>query len=317
MQPVIFVIGGPTASGKSLVAQNLAHVLNGVVVNADSIQLYRELPLLTAQPTLEEMAGLPHRLYGTLTSQDAVTAALWTTWTWKEIESAHGLNKIPIIVGGSGFYLKALTEGLSRMPEISSDIRLKGQIIKEEQGLEVIFNVLQHHDPETAKKLSPNDTQRILRAWEVWETTKIPISIWKRHHSIDAQKIQNYKFVKIYINPPRDQLYQKINKRVLEMMEKGVLNEVQNFSKLDISNNHPLLKAIGVHELTQYLKESISLDTAIDQMQTKTRQYAKRQITWFSNQFKADLMCPFLYDRSMFERFAIDHNLYNVRDVRF
>ena len=311
MQPIIFVIGGPTASGKSLASQHLARNLKGIIINADSVQLYQELPLLTAKPTEEEMAYVPHRLYGKLTSQDTVTASLWTTWTWQEIEKTHLYKKIPLIVGGSGFYLKALMEGLSPMPEIPHEIRMRGQTIRQEQGLAILFDVLQRQDPESAKKLSPNDAHRILRAWEVWEATGIPLSVWQRQQSSDASKIQNYKFVKIFINPARSQLYQRINERVLKMMDRGALGEVKNLLELNITLPHPLQKAVGVHELSQYLKGCISYDEAIHQMQTKTRQYAKRQITWFSHQFKADLTYPFLYEEAAFERFAQDHNLQN------
>lgn len=309
MKPIVFVLGGPTASGKSLAAQHLGKAFGGAIINADSVQLYKELRLLTATPSLEEMGSVPHRLYGTLTSEDKVTAALWREWALQEIETAHRSQSLPILVGGSGFYLKALMEGLSPIPEIPPEIRLQGLKIKEEQGLEVLFSFLQKHDPQSAERLSPHDTHRILRAWEVWESTKTPLSVWQKYHALDAKKINTYRFVKIFINPEREYLYQKINDRVLKMMEKGALKEVENLLKLRLPLHHPLEKAVGVHELTQYLKGCISYEAAIEEMQTKTRQYAKRQITWFSNQFKADVMYPFLYEEERFEKFIREHKL--------
>ena len=290
LKKTVLVIGGATGSGKSRLAFDLARAINGVIINADSLQLYSSLPILTAHPTQDDQECVPHRLYGVLSSEIRTTAPYWTTLARHEIQESHLQNKIPIFVGGTGFYLKALMEGLSPIPEIPLDIKEKSRALLTEHGLSFLFKDLQAKDPHLA--LHPHDTQRILRAWEVITYTQKPLSFWQKHK---AQDHTSLNFFKIVLMPPRPLLDEALQIRSIKMLQTGALEEVENLQNLVLSASHPLKKAIGVLEIEAYLKKDISLEDTLSLITTKTRQYAKRQSTWFTHQLSADILFPFLY----------------------
>ncbi len=291
----VFVIAGPTASGKSQFTLDLAASLEGVIINGDSLQLYRELPLLTAHPSAVDLKKVSHKLYGTLDLETRTTAPLWADLAHTEIQKAQKRGKIPIIVGGTGFYLKVLMEGLNDIPKIPPEIREKGRLLLQEKGLSFLWEDLKTKDPETLLSLSPNDTQRLLRAWEIYEFTNIPLSLWQKK-DILSETQKNLSFFKILLKPPRDALCKAIEHRTTAMIEKGALKEVQNLLTQDLPAFHPLRKAVGVTELQAHLEGDTSLEEALLKMSIKTRQYAKRQTTWFAHQFNPDFIYPLLYD---------------------
>ena len=291
----VFVIGGPTASGKSRFALDLATLLEGVIINGDSLQLYGELPILTAHPSPLDLKKSPHRLYGTLSPDTRTTAPFWAQRAHTEIQEVLAQGKTPIVVGGTGFYLKVLMEGLNDIPKPSPEIREKGKKILEEKGLSFLWEDLKTKDPESLQHLSPNDTQRLLRTWEIYEFTKIPLSLWQKKELL-PQPSQELSFFKILLKPPREDIWASINHRTGLMIEKGALKEVQNLLLNTLSSSHPLKKAVGVTELLSYLEGKLSLENALLNITIKTRQYAKRQTTWFAHQFHPDLIYPFLYD---------------------
>lgn len=291
----VLVIGGPTASAKSQLALDLACSLKGVIINADSLQVYRDLPLLTAHPSFEEYQKAPHSLYGFLEPKTIMTGPSWADLALEEIVKAHLLEKIPILVGGTGFYLKVLMEGLSPLPSIPLEIREKGELLKDEKGLSFLWEELKTKDPESFLVLSPRDTYRILRAWEIYEYTKIPLSAWHKKARSSISSKADLQFLKIFINPPRATLREAILRRTQKMIEIGVLKEVQEFLNQNLGGS-PLEKALGLTDLQAYLEKQLSLNEAVLQMTQKTRQYAKRQHTWFKHQFHADIIYPFLYE---------------------
>jgi tRNA dimethylallyltransferase len=271
---LVFVISGPTASGKSSLAEYIAREHNGLVINADSLQLIHALPILTAQPSLEIQKEIPHALYGIYPSGTRVSAGLWLEEVVRVIKQAHTQKTLPIVVGGTGLYLKALLEGLSPMPPVSAPTKKRVEDLFEREGKEGICAVLSQIDPEILEKYI--DPQRLKRALEVvWETGK---SI-RFYQNLPPQAPQ-FCFHKILIDPDRQTLKSRIKERIHKMLDMGVIEEVQNFEGETY--------AIGYNELKSHLKGEISLDIAIGLMEVKTSQYAKRQSTWFRNQMSYD-----------------------------
>ncbi|MBS0185791.1 MAG: tRNA (adenosine(37)-N6)-dimethylallyltransferase MiaA [Proteobacteria bacterium] len=291
----VFIIAGPTASGKSQFSLDLAKLINGVIINADSLQLYEDLPILTAHPPAHDLKKIPHKLYGILPSETRITAPIWAKLAHGEIQKAFKAQKRPILVGGTGFYLKVLMEGLDEIPQIPPEIREKGNQLIKEKGLSFLWENLKMKDPEILSHLSPNDTQRIQRAWEVYEFTHQPLSFWQNKNNLSKNQ-SSLSFFKILFKPPRESLCKVIDQRATLMIEKGALKEVQNLFTKGLSPSHPLRKAVGVSELESYLEGTLSLEEARLKMSIKTRQYAKRQTTWFAHQFNSDIIYPFLYD---------------------
>lgn len=273
----VVVIAGPTASGKSALALSVAREKNGVIINADSLQLYDALPILTAQPSPEEKEQVPHRLYGTLKPGEICSAGRWRDMALAQIEDAHAQGLLPIIVGGTGFYLKALMKGLSPLPDVPEDIRAALQKKHREIGAQAFYDLLASVDGATAARLNPGDTQRVIRAMEVYEGTGTPLSGWQTLPL--APPPGHLAFETQLVNPPRAVLFANCDARFLQMMEKGALEEVRSY-------HGPQSKALGYAELHAYLDGSMTLEEAIVLAQQKTRNYAKRQVTWFRNQYK-------------------------------
>jgi tRNA dimethylallyltransferase len=288
----VLIIGGPTASGKSSLALQVAERVSGVVINADSMQLYCGLPLLTAQPPAEDLERSPHLLYAGLQPDDTCSAARWRNMALAEIEKAHAEGKTPVIVGGTGFYLKALISGLSPIPDIPADIREKASSLQKELGNPAFHAALAVRDPLTAAKLPPFNTQRLVRAWEVLEATRKSLAEWQSLPPVPPPA--HLRFITTTLLPPRQALYQRCNMRFDTMVKTGALEEVSAFMQKiktgEASAAASLTKALGYEELATYLRGETNLATAMDAAKQATRRYAKRQITWFRHQIAADMV---------------------------
>lgn len=277
------MVAGPTASGKSALAAHLARAFDGIVVNADSMQVYRDLPILTAQPSGEEGAVPPHRLYGFLALDDSCSADRWARLALGEIEAAHAARKLPILCGGTGLYLRALMQGFSPIPEIPPEVREAARALLQEIGAPALRERLAAHDPETAARLHPNDPQRIARAWEVWRATGRPLSAWQK---LPPTPPAGLRFLAFVILPERAALYRRCDARFLAMVGQGALDEVRRALALYPPERRkgPGFKALGFAELAQCAGHPERLEVAIAAAQQATRNYAKRQVTWFRHQ---------------------------------
>ncbi len=282
--PVIF---GPTASGKSAAAAALAKALDGIVVNADSMQVYRDLRLLTARPSEEEEAAVPHRLYGILDGDETCSAADWRRLALAEIDAAAAAGKVPILCGGTGFYIKALTDGLSPMPAVPDAVRDRvRREVAEAPGVSA-WERLEALDPAAAARIEPMDRQRISRALEIFEATGRPLSEWQ---ALPAEgPPPDLHFLKIALRPLRSDLVARCDARFDRMMEEGALDEVAALKARGLSPERPIMRAVGVPELVAYLEGEVPLDAAVADAKTATRRYAKRQMTWMKGQYIADL----------------------------
>lgn len=272
------LIAGPTASGKSALALELARERNGIVINADSMQVYRELRILTARPPPEEEALVPHRLYGVVSGFEDWSVALWLDAARREIEAAWASGKLPVVVGGTGLYFKALEGGLADIPPIPQGIRAKW---RRAQG--DLHSKLRACDPESASRLKPNDRQRIIRALEVMDGTGKPMSFWRAGRNATAL-LASAEVERRLVIPERAELYRRAETRFDEMIRSGALDEVQELARLGISPTQPVMKTIGVPQLAAYFKGEITLDEAVRLAKTATRQYVKRQLTWWRHQ---------------------------------
>ncbi len=271
---LVYVIAGSTASGKSSLAEKIAGKKNGVIINADSLQLISALPILTAQPSSAIQKNLPHEMYGIYAPGTVVSAGMWLEKVLEVIEQTHFMGKLPIVVGGTGFYLKSLLEGLSPIPKISQEVKGKVQSIFEKSGKEGIVEVLKQQDPEILNKYV--DPQRLKRALEVILGTGKSISFYQKI----KPEVPDFTFYKILVDMDRAPLRINIKYRMQTMLDLGVLEEVRDFN----GETH----ALGYHELKTHLTGEISLKSALDLMEMKTCQYAKRQTTWFRNQMVYD-----------------------------
>lgn len=283
----ITVIYGPTASGKTALALEIAAAQNGVIINADSMQIYDALPVLTAQPSAEEIQQAPHKLYAALDPAKRCSAQSWRDMAASEIEAALAQNQTPIIVGGTGLYLKALIKGLSPMPVVPDETRTKAMAMQKELGNPAFHSALAAKDAVMAEKLHPNDTQRLIRAWEVLEGTGKSLAHWQAIPPSAPPAHWNFEIN--HVNPDRALLYERCNTRFDTMLELGILDEVKALDSLielgKVPADAPITHALGFHPFQSYLRGMTSLDEAIDKAKQETRNYAKRQITWFKNQF--------------------------------
>lgn len=276
----ILCLMGPTASGKTRLALELAHALNGEIVNADSMQLYNCFPILSAHPTTEEMATVPHHLFGVLHPPAQGSAAAWAQMAQTKISDIHARGKLPILVGGTGLYFEFLLFGASAIPEIDNKFREQAKA-EFAANPEQVREKLAVHDPEIAARLKPNDTQRLVRAYEVWLATGKPLSAWQKQEFVKPQ--HDWTPSCLLLLPERDVLYKNIDNRFRQMMENGALLEAQKAT--DLAPDHPALKTLGVQELYAYRQGKLSLEQAVEKATTKSRNYAKRQYTWFNNRF--------------------------------
>ena len=273
----IFLIYGPTASGKSKFAIKLAKIVNGEIINADSVQVYKEIKILSARPSKKNHQKIKHHLYGFQSVKKNFSTGDWLKLVNKNILNLKKRKKVPILVGGTGLYFKALTDGLVKIPNIPIKFRKEIRSLHKKLGSKKFFSKLIKLDPLAKNRIKSTDTQRSIRAYEVKLFTNRSIYDWfKRTKS-------NYKikdFFKIYIDFPRKELIDRINLRAREMIKKGAISEVRKFIKLKVRKDKTAYKAIGIHELNEYLKKKIEIEEVIEKISIKTRQYAKRQSTW-------------------------------------
>ena len=280
----VTIIAGPTASGKTAHALNIAAETPSVIINADSQQLYKSLPILTAQPTADEQKTCPHFLYGTLGDNDFMSASMWAEAAATHIKQAWNAGLRPIIVGGTGFYLKALMDGFSPIPDVPLSMREQCNADFAAHGAEQFHADLTRDDPIMAGRLHPHDKQRVIRAREVLNFTGTSLSVWQDMPPINILTDAIYE-IKI-TTPPRDILYARCDARIHQMIEMGALGEITNLDARLTNKKAPVTKALGYHELRAHIHGDISLDEAIAATALTTRHYAKRQVTWFKNQIK-------------------------------
>jgi tRNA dimethylallyltransferase len=276
------LIAGPTASGKSALAIRLAQTLDGVVVNADSMQVYRDLRIITARPSLEEERQVPHRLFGHVDAAENYSVARWLADVGREITMIEAEGRLPILVGGTGLYFRALTEGLSDIPAVPEAVRAELRAWAEGRTAEEIHARLEAVDPSTAARLRPSDPQRNLRALEVFMATDKPLSAF--HDSRSGAVLDVASCVAVFLEPDRDALRQRIDTRFETMMDSGAMEEVEAFMVRGLDPALPAMRAHGVPGLIRALRGEISVAEAVAIGKADTRRYAKRQHTWFRHQ---------------------------------
>ncbi|KJC61200.1 tRNA delta(2)-isopentenylpyrophosphate transferase [Bradyrhizobium sp. LTSPM299] len=276
------LIAGPTASGKSALALELAQKTGGVVINTDSMQVYRDLRIITARPTEDEEALVPHRLYGHVDAGVNFSAGAWVADAAKVLGEARTQGSLPIFIGGSGLYFKALTRGLSAVPPIPAEVRDSVRARLEQHGVEALHVELAQRDPVSAERLKPRDRIRIARALEVVEATGRPLPDW--HRDGLPPLLPPGEFSAVFLAPERDELYARIDARFGTMLEAGALTEVERLAARGLDPLLPAMKAHGVPALIRHLKGEISREEAAEIGRADTRHYAKRQFTWFRHQ---------------------------------
>ena len=280
----IILIYGPTASGKSDFAIKLAKKIKGEIINADSMQVYKELKILTARPLKNDLKKIKHHLYGFQNSKIDFSTGDWLKIAIKKINEIRNKKKIPILVGGTGLYFKALTEGLVEITAIPNKFRNKIRLLQKSIGQEKFYKKLLKLDPTIINHIKSTDVQRSIRAYEVELFTKKSITEW---YKSTKSKFKKKEFLKLYIDYPRPKLIEKINLRVRQMLDMGAVLEVKKFLKLKISKNKSVSKAIGVVEIKDLIEKKIDEDEVIEKISIKTRQYAKRQATWARGHMKS------------------------------
>ncbi|MBI2235219.1 MAG: tRNA (adenosine(37)-N6)-dimethylallyltransferase MiaA [Micavibrio aeruginosavorus] len=282
----ITVICGPTASGKSALAVDLARQQHGIIINADSMQVYDALPVLTAQPGAEDREAAPHVLYGALPPRERCSAQSWRALAVAEIEKAAAQGRHPVIVGGTGLYLKALTHGLSAMPDVPPEIRAASIALQESLGNPGFHAALAKRDPVMAARLNPNDRQRLIRAYEVIEATGRSLAEWQ--DSPLQPPPEDWRFRIVIKSPERAELHARCDRRFSMMLEQGALEEIsalhQAIAAGIVPEDAPITHALGFHPLCDFLEGRIDRAEAVARAQAETRQYAKRQDTWFRHQ---------------------------------
>lgn len=286
---LVVVVGGPTASGKSALALDLADAFGGTVVNADSMQLYRELDVLTARPGQEDLARAPHRLYGVLPAAERGSAAKWRTLALEAIAAAAGEGRLPVVVGGTGLYLRALMRGLSEVPAVPDAVRAAAHERYRTLGGEAFKAGLLRRDPAAAR-LNPGDVTRLTRAWEVVEATGRTLADWQATAADGPPP--GLRFLRVLLDPPRAALYANCDRRFTWMMDRGALDEVRRLDALGLDPSLPAMKALGVPELRAHLRGELTREEAVERAQRSTRNYAKRQVTWFRHQFAYEALLP-------------------------
>lgn len=278
--PPLVVIAGPTASGKSALALEIARRLDGVVINADSMQVYRELRIVTARPSPAEEAEAPHRLYGVLPAAEPCSAARWLSLAQAAIAEARAAGRVPIVTGGTGLYLRGLEQGLADIPAVPAAIRQGLAARLEAEGLAALHHHLSEVDPGAAARIRAGDRQRTLRALEVWEATGRPLSAWQA----DDLPADGAPIAWIWLDPPRADLHARAAARFRAMVAEGAVEEVRAFLALGLDPALPAMKALGVPELGRHVAGELDLEAAIGLAVISTRQYIKRQTTWFRHQ---------------------------------
>jgi tRNA dimethylallyltransferase len=283
--PPLAIIAGPTASGKSALALALAERSRGVIINADSAQVYRELKILSAAPSAEDQARAEHRLFGFLPGTKPCSAAAWARLARLQIHAAHRVGRLPIVVGGTGLYLRTLLEGIAPVPPIDPEVRRRIRLAPVCDNLAE----LRRADPEAAARLDPGDTTRIARALEVIQSTGETLAYWQQRKKGGVAREVSLRA--ILLLPPRPWLFERCDARFAAMFEAGAVDEVRRLLDLGYDPAVPVMRAIGVREIAAWLRGETSREQAIAAGQQATRRYAKRQYTWFKHQPPADWPC--------------------------
>ena len=286
VQPIL-VISGPTASGKSQLALALAERLVGEIINADSMQVYRELSILTGRPSPEDEARVPHHLYGIQSVSDVSSVGMWLKAAATVIEKVRNRNHLPIVCGGTGLYLKVLFEGLAPVPEVPTDLVARARELYNIDGAAAFHARLREIDPIAADRLPPTDRQRLIRAYTVRQATGRTLDDWKSMQTRGSPV--KGPFYIVNLKPPREDLYDRINRRLIRMIELGALSEVRHLDP-SLGADIPALKALGVAEFRSHIDGQCCLEEAIERSQKGTRNFAKRQATWFRNNLTANLL---------------------------
>ncbi|WP_144753008.1 MULTISPECIES: tRNA (adenosine(37)-N6)-dimethylallyltransferase MiaA [Bartonella] len=280
-QRTITLIAGPTASGKSKLALQMAQEKNALIINTDSMQVYDVLNILTARPRATDTAIVPHYLYGHVNPAVNYSVGQWLSDVEKLLVTFT--SRSIIFVGGTGLYFRALLEGISQIPHVPDIVRQKWRLLLDKEGVASLYRQLLQIDAVVAEKISSQDGQRIVRALEVYEATGEKLSWWQKQKTTPL--IASHCAKKILLMPPRSLLYERIHKRLDSMIERGALEEVMAIKKLMLSPSLPAMKAIGIPEFMAYLDGYRSFENALEAVKTQTRRYAKRQMTWFRHQF--------------------------------
>jgi tRNA dimethylallyltransferase len=280
----IVIVAGPTGSGKSALALALAEEFGGTIINADSQQVYRDLAILTARPGADAMARIPHRLYGIIDAAESCSVGRWRRLALEEIDAARAVGRLPILVGGTGLYLEALLRGLAELPPIPREARSEARALHDRLGPAGFHAALAALDPAAAARLSPTDTQRLTRAYEVALATGVPLSEWQRRQAPPS----GLRATAPVLLPPREALYQACDARALAMIAAGAEAELRALLARRLAPDLPAMKAVGVRELAAFLNGQVSHAQAVAAMQQATRNYAKRQYTWFRRRLEED-----------------------------
>ena len=277
--PRAILIAGPTASGKSSAALTLAQACNGVIINADSMQVYRELQILSARPSMNDEKIVPHYLYGFISAAQAFSTGMWLEEMERVLAFVWQQGRTPIIVGGTGLYFYALENGLSPVPDIPADIRGKWRGRLAIDGVADLYTSLQKMDEKIAQQLEPNDSQRIVRALEVIDATGVSLLDWHKRDT-SPPVLSDDNILRIVIAPERAVIYRRCDERLQWMVENGGLEEVEALRALKLNPDLPAMKALGVPQLGEFLEGKVALEDALIRAKTDTRRYAKRQLTW-------------------------------------
>lgn len=297
----MLIVAGPTGSGKSALALDAAAALAGTVINADSMQIYRELRVLTARPSPADEARVPHRLYGVLSATERCSAGRWLAMARAAIGDVRAEGRLPIVVGGTGLYLRALTQGLAPVPAISAEVRAEAAAVWAQLGGDGFRAELAARDPDAAARWPASDRQRLQRAWEVVRATGRPLAEWQRTGTAPAAG----QCVTLVLLPPREILYPALDARFLRMVQAGALEEVRELLAMRLDPSLPAMKAVGVRELAAHITGEQTLLAATAATQQATRRFAKRQMTWLRHQVSGDLVLPAQYsERIRQEMFA-------------
>ncbi|MBR1648281.1 MAG: tRNA (adenosine(37)-N6)-dimethylallyltransferase MiaA [Alphaproteobacteria bacterium] len=294
MSENVIVIAGPTASGKSALSLDLAQSFNGVIINADASQVYQGIPIISAAPSADDKRIAEHRLYEYLDPSVNGNVFNWLNDAVINIREVWNKNQIPIIVGGGGLYLDNLIKGTTPIPDILPNVRNLALEIINQSGVEKLYEYLRRDDPKGAAMVNQNDETRVRRAWEIFSSTGKSISEWYKLPMV--QKLPEARFITLKIEPLKKDLDMRCNMRFDYMLQSGAIDEVKYLISRNLSPELPAMRAKGVPELITYLKNIITLDEAAELAKLHTRQYAKRQLTWFRNKFKADFMSDKCYN---------------------
>ena len=277
----VYVIAGPTATGKSDLSISLANKVNGAVINSDSMQVYKNLEILTARPSINEMKSIDHHLYGFVDGNERYNVERWCNDAAAVIKKTSANNLTPILVGGTGLYINTLINGLIDLPSIPELIKIESEKILQEFGKDFLINQIKNIDPESLKEINYNDTVRLRRIWEVFESTGKKFSEWKLNKN--KKFIKKYNIKILLFLPDREKNYQVVNSRFVNMMKVGAVEEVKKLLELNLHNSLPIMRAHGVPEIMKYLANEINLEECINKGQQVTRNYVKRQHTWWNS----------------------------------